>query len=124
MSRDGNGRFGPGNNFGKGRPRRVTEAQYLEATVGQVTLKDWRLIVDQAVKDAQTGDYRARSFLADYLIGKPPQIVDLRGQDALLLSEVLQRLSEKGLSPGETFNAMLALIADTENVEVEVEDDE
>ena len=72
-----NGQFAPGHKGGPGRPRRRTEDQYLDATIGRVTLKDWREIVDKAIWQAKKGDSRARQWLSDYLIGPPVRSIDI-----------------------------------------------
>ena len=68
-----NGQFAKGNKGGPGRPRRRTEDQYLAATIGAVSLKDWREIVATAVAKAKRGDSRARQWLSDYVMGPPVQ---------------------------------------------------
>ena len=77
--RNEKGQFVSGNGGGPGRPRRRTEAQYLDATIARVTLKDWREIVEKAVSQAKRGDSRARSWLSDYLMGPAPQRLQHEG---------------------------------------------
>ena len=75
-SRDQTGRFvkgHPGNPEAKGRPKRKTEDKYLLALQKCVKLGDWKAIGKRAVAQAKTGDYRARQWLSDYLLGKPIQ---------------------------------------------------
>lgn len=64
-----------------GRRSRTTEERYLRATISQVSVADWREIVDRAVLQAKKGDHRARQWLSDYIIGKPAQAVELSGKD-------------------------------------------
>jgi hypothetical protein len=94
-----------------GRPPRKTEAAYLEATLNRVSLENWQAVIDKALVDAITGDYQARRFLADYVLGKPPQILDLRGGDALLLADLLNKMKAKGFNAGEIFAALLETVA-------------
>ena len=61
----------------KGRPRKAVEEKYLKKISSSVTLTEWRDIVKKAVQQAQKGDARARQWLADYLVGKPVQGVEL-----------------------------------------------
>ena len=61
----------------KGRPRKAVEEKYLKKISSSVTLTEWREIVKKAVQQAQKGDARARQWLADYLVGKPVQGVEL-----------------------------------------------
>lgn len=63
--------FQPGNPGGPGRPRRQTEAAYLEVVLGACSLDDWREIVSTAVAEAKGGDPKSREWLAKYLIGTP-----------------------------------------------------
>jgi len=75
-SRDQTGRFvkgHPGNPEAKGRPKRKTEDKYLRALQKCVKTKEWKAICQRAVTEAKGGDYRARQWLSDYLLGKPIQ---------------------------------------------------
>lgn len=106
--RDENGRFLKGAyKGGPGRKSRRTEAQYLDATIGAVSLADWKKVVQKAVTDALAGDGTARRWLSDYLLGRPPQILELHGSDAHALSELLDHMKRRGVSAGDLFAAML-----------------
>ena len=75
-----NGQFvkgNPGNPNATGRPKRKTEDKYLLALQKCVKAKDWKAICQRAVTEARGGDYRARQWLSDYLLGKPRQFVDV-----------------------------------------------
>lgn len=102
------GRFLPGNPGGPGRKPRAAEAEYLDVLTERVSLDQWAKVVDRALKDAQKGNGYARAWLSDYLIGKPPQILDIRAADAVLLRQVLEQLETHGYSASEVFNKMLA----------------
>lgn len=69
------GRFVKGNTLGGrsegGRPKRKTEESYLVALSENVSMDDWKAIVLRAVDDAKKGDWRARKWLSDYLLGTP-----------------------------------------------------
>lgn len=67
--RTSSGQFAEGNTFGKGRPKRETERDYLIALREICTIDDWKEIMKRAVEDAKKGDARARQFLANYMIG-------------------------------------------------------
>ena len=69
--RDKRGRFAAGNHVGKGRPQRATEEQFLGLLVSCVTSDDWKSITAKAMEQARSGDYQARKWLTDYLIGQP-----------------------------------------------------
>lgn len=58
----------------KGRPARVVERAYLDATIASVSLDDWSAIVGRAVEQARDGDDKARAFLAKYLL--PARVLD------------------------------------------------
>ena len=69
--RDSQGRFLIGHPGGPGRPRRATEAGYLEVLMEACPLERWRGVVERAIVDAEGGDPQARQWLAAYLIGRP-----------------------------------------------------
>ena len=122
-TRDEYGRYLPGHALaGPGRPKRITEVQYLEATASKVSLEKWGEIVDKAIDDAIKGDKDARRWLSDYLVGKPPSFGELRGGDAALLSQLLEKFKRLGKSPGELFEAMLREFATLEEAEAELDD--
>ena len=106
--RDDKGRFVPGNRAGKGRPPR----EYADTFSRVVSPEIWEGIIRRAAADALKGEHDARSWLADRLIGKAPQILELRAADATLLAELLKRFEAVGMSAGEVFGAMLAQIAE------------
>lgn len=105
--RDDKGRFQPGNRASPGRRARRTERQYLDTTIAAVNLADWKKITGTAVKLAIEGDDKARRWLSDYLIGKPPQILELKGAEALTLSQVLEAFKSRGIAPAEVFQSLL-----------------
>ena len=53
----------------------------MEIMLTAVTFKDWREIVKKAAEQAKEGDAQARKFLADYIIGTPPQRHEHSGRD-------------------------------------------
>lgn len=121
--RDEKGRFTPGRQAapGPGRPSRASERAYLEAMISVVSLDDWKAITRRAVSEAKKGNGYARQWLSEYLIGKPPTIIDLRAADAKLLAELLKRFEAHGMTPSEAFEAMMQEFAVLES---EVEGDE
>jgi hypothetical protein len=50
---------------------RRTESDYMATLLDAVTLEDWREIVNSTVAAAKGGDTSARTFLAQYLVGRP-----------------------------------------------------
>ena len=82
QGRDRNGRFAKGHSGNpNGRLPRKREERFMEIMLSAVTFKDWRAIVKKAVEQASTGDAQARKFLADYIIGTPPQRHEHSGRD-------------------------------------------
>ena len=78
-TRDKGGRWLPGfSGRPEGRLPRQTETQYLEVTMGAVSVDKWAEIVERAVEDALCDkDHtraRAREWLAKHLIGDPATI--------------------------------------------------
>jgi len=100
-------KFKPGNTYGTGRPKREIEQNYLEILKSELTPAIWAGIVKRAMADALKGVPSARQWLSDYAIGKPSTIVELRGEDAMLLKELLKRFEAKDKTPSEVFLAIL-----------------
>ena len=76
QSRGPDGKFSPAPvKRGPGRPTRAREEKYLKTLVQAVSTEEWAQIADRAVEDAKNGDWRARNWLSDYLMGKPTQVV-------------------------------------------------
>ena len=72
----------------------------MEITLSAVTYTDWRQIVKRAVAQAKRGDSQARKFLADYLLGPPPQKHEISGRDgSALLVEYVNDWREQGKKP-------------------------
>ena len=85
--RDDKGQFSTGNNYGQGRPPRAVERDYLAALSERLSLADWRSIVDRAVKDARSGDARARDWLSRYALGaEPMRLTDLALREQMQVS--------------------------------------
>lgn len=120
--RDDKGRFVKGNKVSPGRKPLRTEREYLEVTINAVSLGDWSKVVKKALTLAMEGDYQARRWLSDYLLGKPPQILELKGVEAQQLAEVLDLLKQRGIAASDLFNSMIAELA-AEDVSVEHEDE-
>lgn len=99
--RDANGRFTKGHKLsvgnGGGRPKKSIEERYLRALSSRVSAADWKEIIDRAIADAKDGDYKARQWLSDYLIGKPVQSVDMAASGEVILKVI--RVERKAESP-------------------------
>ena len=70
--RNSKGQFQKGNKFGKGRPTRKTEEEYLQAFSEALSIPQWKKIVKRAVKDAASGDSKARDWIGKYTLGNSP----------------------------------------------------
>lgn len=71
--RDDKGRFLPGHGLKGGRKPRATEERFLELLKEAVTEADWKGVVRKTVALAKKGDARARTWLSDYLMGRPTE---------------------------------------------------
>lgn len=84
----------------KGAARAHTK-EYYDALMKTVTIAKWRKIVRMAVLQAQEGDWRARKWIAEYLIGKPPtrmEVVLADPEDAgMSLEDWMTRALERRL---------------------------
>jgi hypothetical protein len=80
----------------KGRARKPYEEKYLKAFYSIVKVDDWKEIVDKAREQAKRGDPKARQWLADYMIGKPAQPIDMEhGGDIRFIVEYADGLQDK-----------------------------
>ncbi len=97
MERDANGRFVKGGPGGPGRPKREVEEAYYHVTTGAVSEHDWKQVVERAVKDAKAGNGEARRWLAEYIMGKPrnPVDVDVEGNINVTVTRVAARADER-----------------------------
>jgi len=114
QGRSAEGHFAVGNRGGPGRPSRATEAKYLKAMISVVTVEDWVEIAERAVADAKGGNWRAREWLSQYLIGKPTQVIQevdqrsvqfdlgtLSDEQLGVLLRIAQPLLDRGGASGE-----------------------
>ena len=69
--------FAPGNTGGPGRPTAQREAQYYTIVIKGCSPARWRKIVARAVQDAEAGDRHARAWLADRIMGRAKETVDM-----------------------------------------------
>ncbi|MFO1076688.1 MAG: hypothetical protein U1E73_03070 [Planctomycetota bacterium] len=72
-NRDGNGRFGPGNRGGPGRPKGSGVAALRRAACEAVEPEHLRAIMRKATMLALGAHLGAARFVMDYTIGKPAQ---------------------------------------------------
>jgi len=76
IPRDAKGRWLKGKPPGPGRAPMKKEERYYRLTIESVTDEDWVEIVLTAVNQAKRGQWRAREWLANYIIGRPVQVID------------------------------------------------
>lgn len=117
------GRFKPGNKASPGRKKKAVERDYVKIITDVVSPSKWRGVVEKAYLQALAGDAYARRWLSEYIIGKPPQILELRGGEAAQLAQIIESLKQRGMTPGELFELMLSEIA-TETVDADQGGDE
>ena len=87
---------------------RRTEADYMGTMLDAVTLEDWRDVVQGALQAAKGGDPQARSWLAQYLVGRPEAkapspltvvVQQLNGADPVA-DKLAARVIDRELYPG------------------------
>jgi hypothetical protein len=66
---------------------RRTEGDYMSTLLDTVTLEDWQDVVSSTLAAAKQGDAQARTWLAQYLVGKPA------GKAPTPLTVVVQQLN-------------------------------
>lgn len=85
-----------------------TEGDYMGALLDAVSLDDWKEVVTAAVEKAKEGDPQARTWLGQYLIGRPESkaptpisviVNQLTGNDL-----VVNRLADKLTAPSFNFD--------------------
>ena len=72
-SRDGAGRFGPGNRVGKGNPHAKRVAALRSALLEAVSEDDMRAVIATIVEQAKQGDVMAARVLFERVLGKPTE---------------------------------------------------
>ena len=105
--RNEKGQFAAGNKASPGRKPRPAEVNFLNILKECITADDWRKVVNTAVSLAMAGDAKAREWIGNYLIGKPPQILELKAVEAAQLAEVLKLLESRDIPASSVFEAML-----------------
>lgn len=100
--RDAQGKFQKGGPGGPGRPAKARELAYLAVLREEVTLEDWRRVIQAAKADATNASPldgptrdKARRFLADYLIGRPAQTIHLDDEQSVY--DAYDELSDEAL---------------------------
>ena len=80
---DSNGKFARGCRGGPGRKPKPPHkrVQYLSIIMETCTPDKWREVCQKALQAALEGDEHARNWLANYLIGRPTQTVNVQSPD-------------------------------------------
>jgi hypothetical protein len=86
LQTDNNGRqarglFGPGNKFARGNPQHKRMAELRAAMLDAVDEGKVREIAAALCKMAMDGDVPAAKLVLEYVLGKPPQAIELSGPD-------------------------------------------
>lgn len=104
--------FGKGNTLGVsnrgGRPSRKVETKYLKALSNAVGEVEWTQIITKAIEQAISGDWRARKWLSDYLMGTPAKRI---------LAEIDTKIT-RTFEVGERAAAVMALLNSVKQREV------
>ena len=58
----------------------------MQITQSACTFTDWRKIVQKAVEQAKRGNFQARKWLGDYLLGPPPQKIEHSTPDGIVIT--------------------------------------
>lgn len=88
------GKFLPGGSGGPGRPPKEREIRYYQILMTTVSFEDWKEIVEKARDQAKRGDFSARKWLSEYLVGKPDENLNLNG-----IRIIVEHVGEEDLSP-------------------------
>jgi phenylpyruvate tautomerase PptA (4-oxalocrotonate tautomerase family) len=89
-----------------------TQDSYMGVLLDAVTLDDWREVVTGAVQAAKGGDPQARTWLAQYLVGRPESkaptavsvIVNQLTNNDLIVNKLADKLTAPTFDFGSTGN--------------------
>ncbi len=103
------GQFKKGWKGGPGRPKsKRSRSDYLVRLHDKMPMSQWDRILDTAIAQAIEGDHQARSFLAQYLIGKPIQAVEISGPGGSSLSLGLILMAIREVAPDPAMQERIA----------------
>lgn len=97
IGRDNRGRFVKGLTGLQRTARAIKRHEFKEQLLYIVNEADWYEIVVRAINDAKRGNWRAREWLSDHLIGKPVQGLDITTKGQSLIRPDLALLTEEEL---------------------------
>ena len=92
--RDDKGQFVKGHSGGPGRPPKQREEKYYDLLMTSVPFERWVKIVRKAAEQAERGDQAARTWLSNYLVGKPDENMNLKSDSTV---ELIIRHVKSGL---------------------------
>lgn len=75
------GRFAPGNAIGRGNPHAKRMHEFRKALLDSAQPDDIQRVARRLVEAAEAGDVQAAKLWLEYVIGKPPQAIELSGTD-------------------------------------------
>ncbi len=87
------GRFGPGNRYGRGCPVNRRMHALRRALVDAVEPERVAKVIDRLGELAEQGDVQAAKLLLEYAVGKPPRALELTGPDGEALGLGWERLT-------------------------------
>jgi hypothetical protein len=62
---------------------RIANENFKQLIKMRVGVEDFLEIVDKAVEQAKGGNWRARAWLSDYMIGRPAQVIDVQSDQEM-----------------------------------------
>ncbi len=84
--------------------------EYTSAVVSKCTPEVWERIINRAVLDAEGGDKTAREWLEKYVVGAPPQMIDLPRAQIDMLAFVINSLKERGGDLSDALQMMVEIV--------------
>ena len=102
ISRGDGGRFVPGTPGGPGRPKRTDFADLLRKTITDVQAQE---IYRQAIKQAERGDAKARTWLFSFLMSPAPRTLKVEQEEATegrkTIDAIIENLPDEHLAAFE-----------------------
>ncbi len=92
--RVGQGRFAPGNRFASGNPQAKRMYELRRALLDSADPDRVKAVGLKMLELAESGDVMAARLILEYLLGKPPQALELSGPDGEPLGMDLAKLQE------------------------------
>lgn len=74
----------------------------MQITQSACTFSDWRDIVKKAIGQAKRGNPQARRWLADYLMGPPPQRIEHSTPEGIMITHFFEDALKRAYSDDST----------------------